>query len=216
MSQVQQSIRVPLGVNVFGSALMRVEPDTARLSFSVSRRGRVPADAFTLAQEGAQSVAAFLSSQRLQEVGSSRASLYEDFEHVDGVRRFAGYVATIQFTVVVHDLTLIQPILVGVVDAGANNVSHTELSTSKLKAYRAEARRRAVLAAREKAMIYCDACGVELGTVVHIEDVDPRILSQQYGHHRSERAPDDEPVQAFNPESIVVEAAVMISYTLAG
>ena len=43
---VTQSVQRPFGINVFGSSIVRVEPDVASLKFSVSRLKQHPKDAF--------------------------------------------------------------------------------------------------------------------------------------------------------------------------
>ena len=47
--------------------------------------------------------------------------------------------------------------------AGANELTSVTFQTTRLKEVRADARRRAVAAAREKAELYCSAAGVSAG-----------------------------------------------------
>ena len=47
--RVTQSIERPFGINVFGSAIIRVDPDLASLGFTVSRLEQHPIQAFTAA-----------------------------------------------------------------------------------------------------------------------------------------------------------------------
>ena len=108
-----------------------------------------------------------------------------------------------------------EEILAGVVDAGANEINGVELQSSRLKELRAEARRRAVAAAREKAEHYCQAAGVTLGSVLHIEDINPELLGS-YGSHVMHEIPieDAQPLRAFDPGSIIVNGCVVIAYAI--
>jgi uncharacterized protein len=213
--QVAQSIREPFGVSVFGSAVIRVEPDLASLSFGVSWIEKEPQDAFTAAREAAQKVSSFLQSAGIAEVSTSRVELTQAFEYKNNENRSIGYRATIKYHLLLHDLDRMESVLVGVVAAGANIVDAVSLQTSRLKEYRAEARQRAVNAAREKAEIYCQASGVRLGAVIHIEDVNPEIMRSYQGHVMREIQPDDEgEIGALNPGSITVNAAVLMGFGL--
>ena len=71
-------------------------------------------------------------------------------------------------------------------------------------------------AAREKAENYCRAAGVSLGGVLHMEDINPGVLrGTGEGHTSSEVSSDDAgPERALAPGSIVVGAAVSISFVI--
>jgi hypothetical protein len=211
-----QSIERPFGISVFGSSRVRIEPDIASLGFAVARLADHPKGAFQQAREGAQSVRAYLAQLAIDDIGSSRVTLAQTFRYIGGEQQFVGYTARVAFHVLLHDLERMEAVLSGVVDAGANEVSSVELQTTRLKEIRAEARQRAVAAAREKAMNYCNAAGVELGPVIHIEDVNPDMLEMAGERHMArEMQPDDEGTfTAFDPGSIVVGAAVIVAFEI--
>lgn len=214
---VYQSVQRPFGINVFGSAIVRVEPDVASLRFSVSRLEQRPQNAFKQARQAAQAVREHLAQAQIKDVGSSRITLEQSFEYKDGVRRSTGYNAQVSFHVLLRDLDRIEDILSGVIEAGANLINSVDFQTSRLGEFRAEARRLAMDAARAKAEGYCQAAGVVLGTVIHIEDVNPNRLQGREGHIVVETPPDDEgPLRAFDPASIKVGAAVMVSFEIEG
>jgi uncharacterized protein YggE len=211
-----QAIQHPFGVTAFGSSIVRIEPDAAAVKFAVSRLEKHPKEAFRAVREGAQAVRAYLQRAQLPEVSSSRVTLSQTWRYVNGVQTFMGYTARAAFHLLLYDLDQIEVVLTGIVDSGANELSDVELYTTRLKELRAEARRRAVEAAREKAINYCQAAQVGLGVVVHIEDVNPEVLDARYeGHVRRQMETDDTGVlQAFDPGSIVVGAAVLVSFQI--
>src|SRR5262249_15188881 len=155
---------------------IRVEPDVASLQFAVTRQAAKPRDAFKQTHAAARDVRAFLTQASAGDVAASRVSLSQAFEFVSGHRKPTGYVARAGFNVLLPDLNRLEDILTGAIDAGANEVGAAEFLTSRLKEVRAEARRRAVAAAREKAENYCLAAGVTLGPVLHLEDIHPEAL----------------------------------------
>lgn len=210
-----QPIQTPFGVSVFGSALLKVTPDIASLEFSVLRTENQPKAAFASARKGTNAVRNFLDKARITDVGASRVTLSQEFKYSNGEQRFIGYAAKVKFHVVLSELDRLEEILIGVVDAGANEVKSVSFESRKLKEIRALARSRAVEAAREKAQVYCEAAGMQLGTVIHIEDINPDILTgRNEGHVSTKVEPDDSgDIRAFDPGAITVAGAVRVGYS---
>jgi len=213
----QQPIVTPFGVSVFGSAIVRVVPDVVVLRFLVSQIKAHPKESFQAARESAQRVQTFLSASGIKEAGSSHISLNEAYRYENNVQKFLGYRAQVEFRVILSELSRLEEILVGAVDAGVNNILSVDFQSKRLKEIRAEARRQAIVAAREKAEIYCKAAGVELGEVIHIEDLNPDQLRGYEGHTRLETPLDDEgAARAFDPGSIVIAGTVMVAFKIRG
>jgi uncharacterized protein YggE len=204
------------GVKVFGSAILRVEPDVASLQFAVGRQAKQPKDAFRETHQAVKGVRAYLGQVKAGDVAASHITLARTFEYVNNRQQPAGYYAKVSFNVLLTDLDRMEEVLVGVVDAGANEIGAVEFRTTRLREYRAEARRRAVAAAREKAAIYCRAAGVALGSVVSLEDVHPEALRGSGEGHTSTEAPSDDagPERALAPGSIIVGAAVSVVFAI--
>jgi uncharacterized protein YggE len=212
-----QPIVTPFGISVFGSAIIRTLPDVAAITFSVSQIKPHPREAFQAAHEAAQGIQVYLSGIPINDFGSSRISLRDEFRFVNNEQKFIGYRTNVEFRVIVSDLNRVEEILAGVVDAGANNIHHVHFQTTRLKEIRAEVRRQAIVAARNKAEVYCAAAGVVLGEVIHIEDINPDQLQGREGHHVVQvPLEDDGEVKAFDPSSIVVGGAVRVAYNIRG
>ena len=211
-----QSIKNPIGLNVFGSALIRVAPDVASVNLSVTATQKNPKGAFEEARKNARSVREYFASAMVNDVQSSRIMLSQEWNYSGGSRQRQGYTARVTFNVVLNDLDRIEEIICGAVDAGANEVGDVNFQSRQLKQYRAKARQQAVGAAKEKAEIYVQAAGVSLGHLLHIEDMNPDRLSGSEGHVVREQEVDEEgPVSAFDPGAITVGAAVILTYSLA-
>jgi uncharacterized protein YggE len=204
------------GVKVFGSAVLRVEPDLASIQFAVGREAKKPKDAFQETHKAVQAVRTYLSQTGAGDVAASHINLSRTFEYSNGKQQPRGYFAKVWFNVLLADLNRMEALLVGVVDAGANEIGSVEFRTSRLKEYRAEARRRAVAAARDKAENYCRAAGVSLGPVIGLEDIHPGSLRGSGEGETSSEVGADEASQthALAPGSIVVGAAVSITFGL--
>jgi uncharacterized protein len=197
-----------MSIEVFGSAILRVEPDIAQLSFSVSQTSRQPKDAFNQSREATQELQKFMAKAGIKDIQLSRLQLQQEY-------RQKQYTASTHFSVLVHDLDTLEDILVGLVNAGANQIGSTTFQTSRLKEFRAEARKRAVAAAIEKAQLYCEATGANLGKILNIEDVNPDTLRGFEGHTQREMPNDDEePTKLFSPNNIAVRGAIRLTYAL--
>jgi len=118
------------------------------------------------------------------------------------------------FAVESRNLDDVQPLLVNLVAAGANEIDAVDFDVVAKRELRAEARSKAVAAARAKAELYAEAAGVRLGAVVHIDDVDPD--QPDVGLYRSHSAVSDTASeQDLAPGHVVVSAAVILGFALA-
>ncbi len=211
----EQLIKTPFGINVFGSALIRVDPDIVSLNFSVSRLHQHPKEAFQDVRKASQGVRKYLEQAKVGEVGTSRVNISQTFRYISNENKFVGYTARVSFHVLLRQLDSMEDVLSGIVDAGVNEITSVDFQTTRLKEIRAEARRRAINAAREKAENYCTAAQVSLGKVIHIEDVNPDTLRGREGHVSYEIQPDDSgEIKVFDPGSITVGAAVIIAFKI--
>lgn len=211
----QQAITNPFGITVFGSSISRVPPDIASIRAAVSVLEQKPADAFSASKTSARSVQEFLRKQNVAEFGTSRVALTRTLKFANGVQQFAGYQARITFSILLKDLDRVDELAEGLVSAGANEIERIVFEKTKLKEIRAEARRMAVSAALDKAQNYCAAGGVELGRILHIEDVNPLSLRAEMarGAHMGINVnEDDGDVGAFDPSLIEVAAEVFVCY----
>lgn len=214
----QQAITNPFGITVFGSSISRVPPDIASIRAVVSVLEDKPAKAFSESKGKARAVHEFLRKQKVAEFGTSRVALTRTVKFVDGRQQFAGYQARITFSVVLKELDRVDELAEGLVSVGANELESIAFETTKVKEVRAQARRMAMAAALEKAQNYCSAGAVELGRILHIEDVNPMLLAAERprGGHAAQINIDeyDGDIRAFDPSLIDVSAAVFVSYEL--
>ena len=135
---VTQSIQRPNGINVFGSSLLRVDPDYSSLRFAVSRVAAKPKDAFDETRRGADAVRAALAAMKIdmRDVRSSDLALAEEWVGVNQDRRMSGYRATATFHAFVREFSKVEPVLVAVVDAGADRIHSVHHKTSRMRELR--------------------------------------------------------------------------------
>jgi uncharacterized protein len=215
---VVQAIEPMSGVTVFGSALLRTEPDLAEVDLGVVNKAETAAEAFEANRAGVGAVRDSLRASGLADdsVEVARVTLETLFDSY-GRRDVASHKAYVHVRFLMTRLDEVEATLTAAVEAGANQVQVT-YQTSRLRELRAQARQNAIRAARAKAENYCEAAEVQLGQVVYIEDLNPQYVSS--GMHdlglRSNIPEDEEPVVAGVMESgsLIVKAAVRVGYTL--
>ncbi len=209
-------MRVSSEIKVFGSAIARVAPDTASIVVAVTRLEKRPKDAFAKAHDGARAVHDYLKSAAIEDVRSSRITLTQEHQYRNGEERFLGYQAKLGYSVVLRDLDRVEELLIGLIDAGANELTSVTFETSRLKDVREDARKRAIAAARYKAEVYASASGISVGNVVLIEDMNPDVLTGRYeGHvHREPVIDDPGDIKAVDPGAITVGAAVNVVFEI--
>ena len=204
------------GIKVYGSAVLHVVPDTAAINVIVARIEKEPKEAFAATRSGSRGVRQYLKSCEVSEVGTSQIELEEVWKHEGGESQFMGYKAILNYNIVLREVERLEEIIVGLIDAGANNLGSVTFETTRLKELRQDARIRAVQSARAKAEVYANAAGVNVGEVVAIEDVNPDVLESGNSMHvrRVLNIEDAGDVDAVDPGAITVGAAVYILYHL--
>lgn len=215
---VNQSITRPGGVNAFGSCLLRVSPDHVSVRFAVNRVAAHPREAFALVRAAATSVRECVRALGVADgdVAASATSLAEAFEGDYQHRRKVGYLGSVQFHAIVRAPAALEPLLVAVVDVGADTIVSVHAKTSRLRELRAEARASAVRAARAKAESLAAAAGARLGAVLHLEDINPEDTSRRSHAPDIDLTGDDPEVAgAHDPGAITIAAAVMACFALA-
>lgn len=212
---VSQAIQRPNGVTVFGSCLLRVEPDYASIRIGVSRVAATPGPAFEAADQAARAVRQFLAAEGIADADLqiSQLGLDQAYEGYGEQRRAIGYRAGSSFQITLHRLERFEPLMVGLVAVGADQIHSVHFRTRRLRELRAQARKSAVESARLKAEGYAAAAGARAGGVLHIEDVNADDLSRRSHMPDIDLANHDE-AGSEGHGSIVVAAAVVCTFSL--
>lgn len=201
---------------VTGTAIVRVEPDLVSATFAVVRTADTPERAYESTRDSSSTVRHFLQEFGNTEVRTSRMSLHQETPRGPADARQLGYVARIEFAVLLRNIEATEKLISGVVSAGANQLGATVFQTSRLKEERDGARQMAVAAAREKAENYCKWFGIELGPAIRVMESNFDPTQRSGGHVPSNVSVDREDiVGSFSPASISVGASVNVAYRIA-
>ncbi|MEU8966128.1 SIMPL domain-containing protein [Streptomyces sp. NPDC048491] len=207
-------IKEPWGLSVLGTGNVSAEPRIAQTMLAVDLLAPTPGEAFEQAGAAVVRLRTVLREHGIpdSDVSGSRLALRSEFKGYGAERTFLGYRCEATYVVQTGILDRLESLIEDAVRAGANRVDELTFDVLDKPALRDEARRRAVAAARRKAEVYADACGVRLGPVVHIQDVDPESVGLR--SHGSRIGGDPESNGVFAPGEVRVEAAVLLGFSL--
>lgn len=200
-------------IAVTGTAIVRVEPDLVSAVFAVSRTSATPDEAYESTRVASHKVRKFLIELGNAEVRASRITMFQELPRVAGDQRQLGYVARIEFSVLLRELEAVEMLISGVVAAGANQLGATVFQTSRLKDERDRAREMAVAAARHKAENYCRWLGLKLGPAMRVMESHFDPTQRSGGHVPGNLSVDrDDVAGTFSPASIPIGASVNVTY----
>jgi uncharacterized protein YggE len=209
-------IEQPWGITAFGQGTSRDEPDHARIRVAINRLAAEPAQALAEAKAVAAAVRTCLRNHGVtdEDVNTSRMKVHSAWDGYGAQRQFLGHQCRIEFSAQIRALDTVETCLVEVVTAGADEIVGVDYDSTRRPELRAAARREAVDLARTKATLYAEAADLKLGPIVHIEDVDPQTLNQEFGH-RAPASTAEAEGDSLVPGSVAVNAAVILGFSIA-
>lgn len=159
-------------ITVSESANVSVSPDQASVSAGVVAQAPDAGAAMSLNREKMVKVFAELEKAGIKKenISTSQLTLQPRYDYRNGQNRITGYEARNVVTVKTDDLDQVGPMLDALVAAGVNNIDNVSFDIKDPSAARAEARTKAIKAARTKAEEMADAAGVKLGDLKSLSE----------------------------------------------
>jgi uncharacterized protein len=158
-------------VQVSGTAVVNVLPDHALIQLGVQSNGKSPKEV-----QAKNSAAINQMTKALKTLGVESKDiatdwyiiepLYQDYDSLS----IKGYRIYNIVAITLHDVKKTNDVIVGAMQAGANQVVNVEFYTSELRKYRDQAREMAMKAAAEKAQTLAHAAGAEASCVLNINE----------------------------------------------
>ncbi|WP_309629691.1 SIMPL domain-containing protein [Brevundimonas sp.] len=155
-----------LNLSAYGE--VRVAPDMATITFGVQTEAATAQAAMADNARRMQEVFAALSRAGIadRDIQTSGLNLSAQYDYVENQPpRLRGYQASNQVTVIINDLTKVGTTADAVVGAGVNQINGISFGLKDPKGAEDQARVLAVRALQDKARLYAQALGVELGGI---------------------------------------------------
>lgn len=219
-SATAQQPATPLSlISTSGTSVVRVIPDLVDIRFEVEIRH---ADLTVARQEQAERTAKVLTALRAAgvaetELQSSRLQIspnYTDNRVETEKVRFYSVSQSVSCTL--HDVNKLPDLIAAAVAAGATSVERADFRTSELPKHRAEARAKAVRAAKEKAIALATELGAKVGRPHTISEyttsdwssgITPNVIDAPIFSYRQGSA-------AFAPGTIAISETIHVSFVL--
>lgn len=160
------------GIVVRGEATVRRVPDMAVVSLAVTVQDKDAGLARDEANRRASAILERLRGQGLPDADVQAPSLtvHPTYDYSRGKPKLTGFEASRPMTLRIRDVSLLGPILDGLVDDGATQVHGTSMELAEPEAAAREALAEAVAVARARAAALAEAAGLALGEPIRIEE----------------------------------------------
>ena len=168
ITSAQEIKQIPQ-INVAGEGKVKVAPDQVFIAVSVETKGNKAADVKKQNDETVEKVVQAIKKSKLakEDVQTKRISLNPVYDYE---KKKYSYNATQTIEILLKDLSQYDGLMESLVDAGINRISNVEFRSSKIEQYKTEARKQAILQAKQKATDYVSVLGQKVGKAITISD----------------------------------------------
>lgn len=173
----------PQQFNVSGEGKVAVSPDIALVRVGVATQPKASAaDAVkenTFIMNRVMKVVTDAGVAR-EDIKTMNYTLNPQYEFPDGKQRLLGYVVSQDVQLKIRDLTKVGDLIGAATSAGANQVNDIQFTLENPESARAEARAKAIEAAKTKAATIANAAGLDLKKLINFYEVETPIPSPYY------------------------------------
>lgn len=170
-----QDCNHPRVISVSGNAEIKLAPDEAVLRLGVESRDKELASAKADNDQRVKKLISLTHAAGVDPkyVQTSALRMGPEYSQ-DGRKNLLGYEVSQSVNIILKDLSKYEALMTGLLEAGVNRVDSIEFRVAEPRKYKDEARRKAIRAAREKAVALAAELGQTVGKPWEIlEDVDP-------------------------------------------
>ncbi|WP_264522188.1 SIMPL domain-containing protein [Flavobacterium sp. N1994] len=164
----EQKNQVPQ-ISVTGEGKVKVIPDQALINVGFQNSGKDAKEVKSLNDEVVDKVIKFLKKAGIPatDFKTNNVSLNKSYDYE---KKKYNFQANQSLTITLKDLSKYDDIMMGLNDAGVNSIQGVEFKSSKMADYEKEARKNAVLNAKQKATDYVSVLGQKVGKALLITD----------------------------------------------
>jgi uncharacterized protein YggE len=156
-------------ISVTGEGKIKIVPDQAVVSISFQNSGKDAKEVKMLNDEVVDKVIKFLKKSGVPatDYKTNNVSLYKSYDYEKKKHNFQ---ANQSLSITLKDLTKYDEIMMGLNDAGVNSIQGVEFKSSKMEDYERDARKKAMVNAKQKAQDYVSVLGQKVGKALLITD----------------------------------------------
>ena len=172
----EQKSQVPQ-ISVTGEGKVKIVPDQAVVTVGFQNTGKDAKEVKTLNDEVVDKVIKFLKKSGVPatDYKTNNVSLYKSYDYE---KKKYNFQASQTLSITLKDLSKYDEVMMGLSDAGVNSISGVEFKSSKMDEYERDARKKAVLDAKQKAQDYVSVLGQKVGKALLITDNSQSYIPQ--------------------------------------
>jgi uncharacterized protein YggE len=172
----EQKPQVPQ-ISVSGEGKVKITPDQAVVTVGFQNSGKDAKEVKNLNDEVVDKVIKFLKSSGVPatDYKTNNVSLYKSYDYD---KKKYNFQASQTLSITLKDLKKYDTIMMGLNDAGVNSIQGVEFKSSKIEEYEKDARKNAMLNAKQKANDYASVLGQKVGKALLITDNSQSYIPQ--------------------------------------
>lgn len=201
-------------VTVTGEGIVKVEPDEVLIKSRIEHEGPSAAMVKKKNDEVVDKVISYLKSQGVEDkdIKTNYVNLNKRYDYNE---KTYSYVANQAISIHLHDITDYEKIMKGLLENGLNRIDGIQFKSSEMDKYEKEARKKAVLDAKNTAEELAAPLGQEIGKAVSISEMEYNNVQPMY---RMEEAmvqmKDEAEAQTIAPGEMEIKIRVNVAFEL--
>lgn len=168
-AQVQEQKSVVPQISVTGEGKIKITPDQASITVGFQNSGKDAKEVKNLNDEVVDRVIKFLKKTGIPatDYKTNNVSLNKNYDYEKKKNTFQ---ANQTLTITLKDLSKYDEVMMGLNDAGVNTIQGVEFKSSKIEEYERDARKKAIIDAKQKANDYVSVLGQKVGKALLVTD----------------------------------------------
>jgi len=156
-------------ISVAGEGKIKVVPDQGVISLGVENTGKEAAEVKKANDVIIEKIIKFIKKNNIPSTDfqTTNVNLYKNYDYE---KKKYNYTASQTITVTLKDLSKYNEFMMGITDTGVTNIHGVQFKSSKMESLEAEARKKAILNAKQKALDYVSVLNQKIGKAILITD----------------------------------------------
>ncbi|MCB0375151.1 MAG: SIMPL domain-containing protein [Sinomicrobium sp.] len=156
-------------ISVSGEGTVKIVPDQVALSIRVEHTGNTAKEVKAMNDAAINNVLQFCKKMKIdrKDVNTQYINLNKNYDYQ---KKEYHYDANQSIRILLRDLEKYETVMQGLLESGVNRIDGVEFRSSEFEKYQSEARKKAVLHARQKAGEYAEALQQSVGKALTISE----------------------------------------------
>lgn len=202
-------------INVAGEGKIKVTPDQVIITLGVENIGKDATEVKKANDVIIDKVIKFIKKNNIpqSDYQTTNVSLNRNYDYE---KKKYNYVASQTISVTLKDINKYNEFMMGVTDTGITNINGVEFKSSKIEQYQTDARKKAMLDAKQKALDYASVLNQKVGKAILISDNSQSYYPQPMYKNVSlaREQMNDAPKETLAIGEIEVTANVQVAFIL--